>query len=356
MRVLVVDDSSFVRKALARVLSGVPGVKLVGEAGSGAEALACVATARPDVVTLDVAMPGLDGLATLKELLIRRPELCVIMLSSHTHAGAATTLEALSLGAVDFIDKSRVNVVDFGKLRAELVRKLDVWRAGRGGGRKRAPTGGDVSLGERPGGDAGVPAIASERLAVCVVGASTGGPPAVQALIEKLPASFSLPVVVVQHMPVGFTAAFAARLNQLSALRVSEASDGLEVRAGMVVIAPAGQQLRLDERLVVRLQTDDGERAFGHAPSVDVAMLSAAEQLGERVLGILLTGMGSDGAAGLAAIRAAGGTTVAESEASCVVYGMPRAAIERGAAQHVLALPQIVELLRRAGGPEGASA
>jgi two-component system chemotaxis response regulator CheB len=330
-RVFVVDDSSFVRKALVRVLGSVPGVNVVGEAGSGGEALDKLAAARPDVVTLDVEMPGLGGLDTLRGMLAQRPDLTVIMLSAHTRSGAAVTLDALALGAVDFIDKRRLNVVDFDRLRRELVGKLDSLRE-----RQRVST--PVPATRPPG--------LGLRLAdfdLCVIGASTGGPPAVQAVLGALPADFPLPVVVVQHMPVGFTAPFAQRLAQVVAVPVSEAVHGQRLSAGAAVIAPAGRHLRMNADLVVEL--DDDEAGASHVPSVDVAMLAAVKARGPRVLGILLTGMGSDGAAGLLAIRAAGGTTIGESEASCVVYGMPRAAMERGAVVHQLGLGQIAALL-----------
>ena len=335
IRVFIVDDSAFVRRALARVLATQPGFRVVGEAESGAEALARIPAADPDFVTLDVAMPGMDGLQVLPALLRWKPSLRVVMLSAHTQHGAAATVTALAAGAVDFIDKTTFNVMDLEFLRREVVDRLEAL----------APASRHANgAAARPAATAGGPAPADLRACdLCVIGASTGGPAAVQRILQRLPARFPFPVVVVQHMPPGFTDAFARRLDSLSRLRVSEAVEGHRLAAGDVIIAPGGLHLRLTPGLAVVLSAEPSDAR--HIPSVDVTMRSAARARPGRVLGVLLTGMGEDGAEGMATIRAGGGVTIAESEASCVVYGMPRAAVRRGGATWVLSLGEIAEAL-----------
>jgi two-component system chemotaxis response regulator CheB len=335
-RIFVVDDSAFVRRALARVLAAEPGFVIVGEAESGAEAIARIPAADPDVVTLDVAMPGMDGLQVLPALLRWKPSLRVVMLSAHTQEGATATIAALAAGAVDFIDKTAFNAMDLELLRREVVDRLEAV----------APNGSEP--GAAPGAQSApaLDALAAIRgCELCVLGASTGGPAAVQRILQALPARFPLPTVVVQHMPQGFTLPFARRLDSLSRVRVSEAVEGQRLVPGQVVVAPGGLHVRVTPGLAIVLSREPADAR--HVPSVDVTMRSAARSRPGRVLGILLTGMGEDGAEGMATIRAGGGITIAESEASCVVYGMPRAAVRRGGATWVLALDEIAELLAR---------
>ena len=338
IRVFLVDDSAFVRRALTRVLALEPEFQVVGEAVSGTEALAKIPAADPDLVTLDVAMPGMDGLQTLPALLRWKPSLKVLMLSAHTREGAEATVAALAAGAVDFIDKTTFNVMDLEYLRREVVDRLKALAPANRADAARAPVA------------AGLPARPTEldlgRCDLCVIGASTGGPAAVQRILQALPASFPMPVVIVQHMPIGFTRPFAQRLASLSRVRVAEAEDGMRLVPGMALIAPAGQHLRVSPNLAVVLTPEPSDAK--HIPSVDVTMRTAARSRPGQVLGILLTGMGEDGAEGMVTIRATGGVTIAESESSCVVYGMPRAAVQRGGAEWVLALSEIAELLGRA--------
>jgi two-component system chemotaxis response regulator CheB len=334
IRIFIVDDSAFVRRALTRVLAGEPGIRVVGEAESGAEALQRIPAADPDFVTLDVVMPGMDGLQVLPALLRWKPSLRVVMLSAHTSEGAAATVTALAAGAVDFIDKSAFNVMDLEFLKREVVDRLVAL----------SPTRRPMN-GVAPGAEGTASATPAELQAceLCVIGASTGGPAAVQRILQGLPAGFPLPVVVVQHMPPGFTEAFARRLDSLCRVRVTEAVEGHRLAPGEVVIAPGGQHLRMSPGLAVLLSPEPATAR--HIPSIDVTMRSAARSRPGRVLGILLTGMGQDGAEGMATIRAGGGVTIAESEASCVVYGMPRAAVRRGGATWVLSLGEIAGLL-----------
>ncbi len=339
IRVFLVDDSAFVRRALSRVLALEPGFRVVGEAANGTEALARIPAAEPDLVTLDVAMPGMDGLQVLPALLRWKPSLKVLMLSAHTQEGAAATVAALEAGAVDFIDKTRFNVMDLEYLRREVVDRFKALAPARGG----------AALAPPPARPTGPSADDLARCELCVIGASTGGPAAVQRILQALPAQFPMPVVVVQHMPVGFTRPFAERLASLSRLRVTEAEDGARLVPGVAVIAPAGQHLRISPNLAAVLTPEPSDAK--HIPSVDVTMRTAARSRPGKVLGILLTGMGEDGAEGMATIRAGGGVTIAESESSCVVYGMPRAAVQRGGAGWVLSLGEIADVLAGAGSP-----
>lgn len=335
IRVFVVDDSPFVRKALRRVLTADREIQVVGEAATGEEALSLIPDADPHVVTLDVEMQGISGLDVLRQLLLWRPGLRVLMLSAHTREGASATLEALAAGAADFIDKRNLNLMDLDRLGRELGERLRALGGGRDthlprvrpeGGARRSPA---------------LPLPSAEELArgeLCVIGASTGGPAALHVLLEAIPAGFPMPIAIVQHMPPGFTRPFANRLDGLCHLSVSEAEDGQRLAPGMAVVAPAGMHLRISASLVTTLAAEPASR---HIPSVDVLFRSAARARPGGVLGVLLTGMGDDGAEGLSQIRAQGGTTIAESEESCAVYGMPRAAVERGAAQYVLPLLEI---------------
>lgn len=340
IRVFVVDDSPFVRKALRRVLGADRGIQVVGEAATGEEALSLIPDADPHVVTLDVEMHGISGLAVLRQLLLWRPGLRVLMLSAHTRAGAGATLEALAAGAADFIDKQSLNLMDLERLGRELGDRLRAL----GGGRDTHLPRVHPEAGPRRGAALPVPsAVELSRAELCVIGASTGGPAALQALLEALPAEFPTPIAIVQHMPPGFTRPFADRLDGLCRLSVSEAKDGQRLAPGVVVVAPAGKHLRVGSSLRVSLSPEPASAR--HVPSVDVLFRSAAKARPGGVLGILLTGMGDDGAEGLSQVRAQGGITIAESEESCVVYGMPRAAAERGAAQFVLPLLEIQRVI-----------
>lgn len=333
VRVFAVDDSAFVRRALARILDGRPDIRLVGEAASGAEALDRIPRLDPDLVTLDLAMPGMDGLQVLRSLLRWKPGLKVLMLSAHTRVGAEATVEALAAGATDFIDKSAFNVMDLEVLRREVVDKIAA--CGRAAGSRPAPV--------RTGPAGGPDPVRAERLELCVIGASTGGPAALQRILERLPSGFPLPTILVQHMPPGFTRPFAERLDALCRLDVAEAVEGERLTPGRVRVAPAGRHLRLTGNLAVILATEPSDAK--HLPSIDITLKSAARVRPGGVLGVLLTGMGEDGAEGMVAVRATGGLTLAESEASCVVYGMPRAAHARGGAEYLLPLDEIAGFL-----------
>ena len=330
IRVLIVDDSAFVRKAVARMLGEASDIEVVGTASDGEEGLAKAHELRPDVVTLDIKMPKLGGLETLERLMAERP-VPVLLLSTLTQEGAEVTLRALELGAMDFVDKSAVEPMSMLSLTTELVEKVRALGRARIKGRRR--------------GKARRMAPAKEEAAeVVVIAASTGGPSSLQSLVSALPAGFRATILVVQHIPRGFTHSLAERLDARSAIPVREATDGDLVEPGRVIIAPAGIHTRLRRRGArVRIVLDEEPRDALHRPSADVLMASAASAFGQRTVGVVLTGMGSDGTEGLRAIKAAGGRTLAESEETCVIYGMPKAAVAAGVVSRIVPLDRMAE-------------
>lgn len=329
IRVLVVDDSAFVRRAVERMLGPVEDIEVVGTASDGEDGLRKVRELKPDVVTLDIKMPRLGGLETLERLMAEQP-LPVLLMSTLTQEGAEITLRGLELGAMDFVDKSSVQPMSMLSLADELVEKIRAL----GGARVRA----------RPHPPAPVLALSPDRKPadLLVVAASTGGPTALQQLVAGLPAGFPAPVFIVQHIPRGFTRSLAERLDARSAIPVREARDGEPVASGTILIAPAGIHARLARRHgSVQVTLDEEPRDALHRPSADVLMVSAAEVYGAGVIGVVLTGMGSDGTQGLRAIRGAGGRTFAESEETCVIYGMPKAAMEAGVVDRAVPLDRM---------------
>jgi two-component system chemotaxis response regulator CheB len=337
--VLVADDSAFMRTALTRMIESEPSLRVSGTAQSGQEALDKIARLQPDVVTLDVEMPGLNGLETLKRIMKEFPR-PVIMVSSLTQEGAETTLEALDLGAFDYLPKQSSFVsLDIVKIRAELVAKIKAAADHRR--RRPAPK-------TPPPTPALAPAplrAAAVRVAPTIValGTSTGGPKALQEILPMLPADLPVPVLIVQHMPIGFTGPFARRLDNLSKVNVREATQEEPIEPGVVYIAPAGQHMTVNRRgaskATVHLSpTPDNVL---HIPSVDIMMLSVAEVFHSLAMGVIMTGMGADGAKGMQAIARGGGLTVGQDEASCTVYGMPRTCAEMGILQRVVSLHHI---------------
>lgn len=353
VRVAVVDDSTFIRKAITRMLDDDPQIDVVGSAGSGEELLTHFEHWRPDVVTLDLDMPGMGGLATLDRVRALRAT-PVIILSTHSGKGAPLTIEALHRGATDFIDKQCYSLVDFEALRGVLVDKIFQVT-----GRERQVelTETEVEAAEqtvaelthREGGMDKIP-VAYDLI---VIGASTGGPPILQEILEGIGDSVPVPIVIVQHMPIGFTQAFAERLNAYLPLQVSEAQPSEHLLSDSVYIAPAGMHLRMrrkDSELYAELSPHPNDLA--HIPSIDVLFESAARTAGRRTIAALLTGMGRDGARGMAALKHRGAYTFCQDESSCVVFGMPRAALALNAVDEI-ATPQnmgqrIHELVTRA--------
>lgn len=321
IRVLVVDDSAFVRKVVTQMLSRSPLIEVVGTARNGADALEQVERLRPNVVTLDLVMPVMDGVTFLREQMKRRP--VAVIVCSITHETGAVALEALEAGAVDFVQKPTALATDrIYEIGDELVAKVKAAASVT-----LAPV---VAVAADPVEPRRTEPAGTHRFDIVVIGISTGGPQALRDLIPRLPKAFPVPIAIVLHMPIGYTLMYAKRLDEVSALQVVEAGEGDPVRPGMVFIAPAGRHLMLtrstngEAMTHLALQPSDTP----HRPAVDVLFRSAADVYGSRVLGIVMTGMGNDGLLGSAHIKALGGTIVTEAESSCVVYGMPRAVVE----------------------------
>ncbi|MDX1635159.1 MAG: chemotaxis response regulator protein-glutamate methylesterase [Marinobacter sp.] len=333
IRVMVVDDSALVRKVLTDMIDRAPNMEVVGTAPDPYAAREKIKKLNPDVLTLDVEMPKMDGIDFLEKIMRLRP-MPVVMVSSLTEKGNETTLRALELGAVDFITKPKVEVAEgLQEYTEELHDKIQAAALSKVGRRSRnqAP-------------DKPVVARASQRISsekLIIVGASTGGTEAIRTLLQGLPPE-SPAILITQHMPGGFTRSFAERLDGQVALTVQEASDGTRVRPGNVYIAPGGRHMRvIRSGADYQVALNDAPPVNRHRPSVDVLFESAATAVGRNAIGMILTGMGNDGAKGLAAMQAAGARTFAQDEATCVVYGMPREAVALGAADEVLPLARL---------------
>lgn len=333
VRVLVVDDSALMRKLIPAILASDPSIEVVGTAMDGAFALKKIAELHPDVVTLDLEMPRMDGMETLR-LIMRRAPMPVVLFSTHSKEGAYATLKALALGAIDFVPKPQDAAAGhLESIAAQLIEKIKV--AKRAAGKKLPPA---VVADDPPRPVKGSrSAIPPNR--VIAIGISTGGPNALQYVLSQMPADFPSTFVVVQHMPEGFTEMFARRLDECCALEVHEARSGDLLVAGRVLICPGNRHLMV--RRMPRgdmAVLSDAPPVNGHRPSADVLFHSVAQHFGITAVGIQMTGMGEDGAEGLGAIKAAGGMTIAQSEDTCVVSGMPRAAISKGYANKVIPL------------------
>lgn len=342
IKLLVVDDSAVTRQLISRIVEQDKYISIVGRARNGQEALDRIAGLKPDVVTLDVEMPIMDGLETLRRIMQVYP-VPVVMLSSLTQKGAHAALKALELGAVDFLPKpeNREQTEQlFFDLPAKIKLAAAVPVAKPGSAIAKSP----VSMG------APMRRIRSGEFDLVVLGISTGGPSTLQKVIPKLPEDLPVGMVIIQHMPKGFTKALAERLNLSSDITVREAQEGDLIKPGLVLVAPAGQQLYLekDARGVhVALRKEASVRTL-FSPSVDVTMLSAAEVYGKRVLGVIMTGMGNDGVRGLREIKNKGGSTIAESEQTSVVFGMPKAAIKAGVVNEIHHADNVAEAIIRA--------
>jgi two-component system, chemotaxis family, protein-glutamate methylesterase/glutaminase len=339
VRVLVVDDSALMRKLIPQMLEADSSIEVVGTAMDGTFCLKKIEELKPDVITLDLQMPGMNGIDTLKEIM-RRDPLPVIVVSSHSTEGASVTFKALGLGAFDFVTKPQDASAHMADTANELIAKIKAaadCKVVRPGAFQTA-----VPMQKLSATKAGPPP--SKLVAI---GISTGGPQALEFLLAQLPPDFPGAIVVVQHMPEGFTDMFARRLNELCSLRVKEAQSGDVLQAGRVLICPGSRHIKV-KRLTMGdiVVLSDETRVNGHRPSVDVLFNSVAEEYGAQAVAIIMTGMGDDGAEGLGAVKRAGGMTIAQSEESCVVYGMPKAAIERGYATRVIALDVLSSTLQ----------
>ena len=329
VRVLVIDDSASMRAALSRILSADPEIEVLGAAPEPYAAREMIKALNPDVVTLDIEMPGMDGLSFLEKIMRLRP-MPVVMCSTLTARGTEATIEALRLGAVDCIAKPSGNAEDLARDAARL--RSTVKSAARS------------SVSARPAAIAPIAAGGPSGGALVAIGASTGGVEALFSLLGALPADCP-PILVVQHMPRGFTAGFAQHLGRTTRVRVVEAANGMPVEAGTVYIAPGGDtHMELAGGASPRIRLVGGDTVSGHRPSVDRLFHSVAAS-GARSVGVILTGMGADGAEGLLAMRRAGARTLGQSAPSCVVYGMPRAAFELGAVEKEMSLTALPEAI-----------
>jgi two-component system chemotaxis response regulator CheB len=336
LRVLVVDDSAYVRKVVSQILSRSPLLDVVGTARDGAEALERVIELDPDVITTDLIMPTLDGVGFVREQMARKP-LPIVILSVANEAGEMV-LSALDAGAVDVVQKPTALASDrLLEIGDDLVDKVKAAAEAH----VRRPVAPDART------RAAVPYTPKRQFDIVVLGISTGGPQALRRLIPLLPAELAVPMAIVLHMPVGYTELFARKLDEASALNVVEATAGMEIRAGTVLIAPAGRHLSVRRAADGRVLTHLDIRPLDtpHRPAVDVLFQSAADVYANRVLGIVMTGMGSDGREGSAWIKAKGGRILTESEESCVVYGMPRSIVEAGLSDQVVRLDEMANAI-----------
>jgi len=334
----VVDDSAFMRAALSRMIASETDMEVVGTASSGSEAVGKIAPLDPDVVTLDVEMPGLNGLETLRRIMAQSPR-PVIMVSAVTEKDAEITFNALAAGAFDYVPKQLSSTsLDILHIQPDLIAKIRAAALSRnshlGGVSRRKPARSILSECQNS---------SSTSPSIVALGTSTGGPRALQEILPLLPRDLSVPILIVQHMPPGFTAPFAQRLNSLCSVTVREAAHKDPILPGVVYIAPAGMHMTIDrpsESLSLICLDKQPENSL-HMPSVDVMMKSVAKNFGNSAMGGIMTGMGSDGAQGMKAIYREGGLTVGQDEASCIVYGMPRACAELGVLNRVVPLSGI---------------
>ncbi|MDX2194572.1 MAG: chemotaxis response regulator protein-glutamate methylesterase [Gemmatimonadales bacterium] len=347
VRVLIADDSALMRQTLRRVLERAGGFELLGTARDGEDAVAKARELRPDVVTMDVNMPRLDGISALQLLVHER--LCpVVMVSSLTQAGALTTLECLELGAFDYVGKPDGTVSgNLDNVAGELVAKL---RAAARAGLPEVLQARRARLQDRPHPPARPAAPRRDGMVdrVVTIGVSTGGPATLQEVLPRLPADLPAAVLLVQHMPPAFIPSFARRLDEHAALRVVVAEEGMPLEAGTVFVAPGQRQLAVDRRGGRAVLRTPAEPRTLFMPSAGEMMRSVREAYGAAAVGVLMTGIGDDGAEEMARLRAVGGHTIAESEASCVVFGMPRRAIELGGAAEVRPSWEIADAIVRA--------
>lgn len=346
IRVIVVDDSALVRSLLSEIINRQRDMECIGTANDPLVAREMIRELNPDVITLDVEMPRMDGIDFLGRLMRLRP-MPVVMISTLTERGAEVTMKALELGAIDFVAKPRVGLASgLNDLAAQIVDKIRVAAVAqvrRAPVREAAPAGGGVAHAAAPPASALLGRLSTEKL-ICI-GASTGGTEAIKEVLIQMPAD-SPAIVITQHMPPGFTTSFAARLNGLCQITVKEAVNGERILPGHAYIAPGGTQFHVARSGANYVAVvDDGPPVNRHKPSVEVLFKSAAAVVGRNAFGIMLTGMGNDGAAAMREMKDAGSYNYVQDEATCIVFGMPREAIAHGASDEVLPLGQIAPAL-----------
>ncbi|MFJ1570581.1 MULTISPECIES: chemotaxis response regulator protein-glutamate methylesterase [unclassified Pseudomonas] len=363
VKVLVVDDSGFFRRRVSEILSSDPTIQVVGTATNGKEAIDQALSLKPDVITMDYEMPMMDGITAVRHIMQRCPT-PVLMFSSLTHEGARVTLDALDAGAVDYLPKNFEDISrNPEKVKQMLCEKVHtISRSNRRLSSYAAPAPAPAasspapasSLGHTPAPRSPTPAPVRSPAAPAVahspapkrkpyklvaIGTSTGGPVALQRVLTQLPASFPAPIVLIQHMPAAFTKAFAERLDKLCRINVKEAEDGDMLRPGLALLAPGGKQMMVDGRGMVKILP--GDERLNYKPCVDITFGSAAKSYGDKVLSVVLTGMGADGREGARLLKQGGSTVWAQDEASCVIYGMPMAIVKANLADAVYSLDDI---------------
>lgn len=362
VKVLVVDDSGFFRRRVSEILSADPTIQVVGTATNGKEAIDQALALKPDVITMDYEMPMMDGITAVRHIMQRCPT-PVLMFSSLTHEGARVTLDALDAGAVDYLPKNFEDISrNPDKVKQMLCEKVHTISrsnrripsyartapapapaSGSQGTATTAPVRSAAPVPARPTAAAPAPshspAPKRKPYKLVAIGTSTGGPVALQRVLTQLPANFPAPIVLIQHMPAAFTKAFAERLDKLCRISVKEAEDGDMLRPGLALLAPGGKQMMIDGRGTVKILP--GDERLNYKPCVDITFGSAAKSYGDKVLSVVLTGMGADGREGARLLKQGGSTVWAQDEASCVIYGMPMAIVKANLADAVYSLDDI---------------
>ncbi|WP_447735069.1 protein-glutamate methylesterase/protein-glutamine glutaminase [Pseudomonas shirazensis] len=363
VKVLVVDDSGFFRRRVSEILSSDPTIQVVGTATNGKEAIDQALSLKPDVITMDYEMPMMDGITAVRHIMQRCPT-PVLMFSSLTHEGARVTLDALDAGAVDYLPKNFEDISrNPEKVKQMLCEKVHtISRSNRRLSSYAAPAPAPAASSPAPASSLGhtpaprtptpapvrgpaapaaahSPAPKRKPYKLVAIGTSTGGPVALQRVLTQLPANFPAPIVLIQHMPAAFTKAFAERLDKLCRINVKEAEDGDMLRPGLALLAPGGKQMMVDGRGMVKILP--GDERLNYKPCVDITFGSAAKSYGDKVLSVVLTGMGADGREGARLLKQGGSTVWAQDEASCVIYGMPMAIVKANLADAVYSLDDI---------------
>ncbi|MEE9430549.1 MAG: chemotaxis response regulator protein-glutamate methylesterase [Melioribacteraceae bacterium] len=349
IKVLVVDDSAFMRKSLSMLIESDPAIEVIATAVDGLDALNKVKNLRPDIVTLDIEMPKMDGLTALKHIMKQSP-LPVLMVSSLTKEGAEETLKALELGAVDFIPKASSFVsVAIADIKVDLIKKIKLFAREKKVVRQIHNFSKSLSNPISKSSVTKSKSLPPGKYNALAMGISTGGPISLQKIIPGLSSNLKVPVFVVQHMPPKFTASLAQRLNSLSSLEVKEAENNEVVRKGVVYIAKGGFHMKVKKVGVnIVIETSEMPKEQLHKPSVDVMFESVEKVYGKNILSVIMTGMGKDGLEGVKKIKAVGGHCIAQDENTCVVYGMPRAIVENGLADTVAPLEEIPAIINKA--------